>query len=162
MTVERFREFCRFVLVGGANTAVYYGAYMVLLLVAPYLAAHVLAWVIALAASFLLNSYFTYRVRPTWRKALLFPLSNIPNIVMTTVGVAGLVELLHVDERLAPLIAGLLAVPATYLIARRILVTRQDADDATGPTPERPSPGPAPLPLRRQAPAADPVAGSGS
>ena len=97
MSRERLWEFLRFGLVGVANTAVYYVVYLLLLLVLPYLAAHVLAWTVAVYFSFFLNAAFTYRVRPTWRKALLFPLSNIPNIVMTTVGVTVLVEVVHLD-----------------------------------------------------------------
>lgn len=130
MSRERLWEFLRFGLVGVANTAVYYVVYLLLLLVLPYLAAHVLAWTVAVYFSFFLNAAFTYRVRPTWRKALLFPLSNIPNIVMTTVGVTVLVEVVHLDEHIAPLVAGLIAMPFTYLFARAILVRRSDTAGA--------------------------------
>lgn len=117
-------ELVRFGLVGVANTAVYYAAYLPLLMVLPYLGAHLIAWAISVVASFLLNCYFTYRVRPTWRRFFLFPLSTIVNVAMTTFGVYGLVEWVGVDERIAPLVAGIIAIPATFGITRLLLVGR--------------------------------------
>ena len=59
-------------LVGLVNTGVYYALYLALLNRLPYLASHVVAFVLSMVGSFFLNSLFTYRVRPTWRKFLLF------------------------------------------------------------------------------------------
>ena len=83
-----------------------------------------IAWEL-IVASFLLNCRFTYRVRPTWRRFLLFPLSTLANVGMTTFGVVAMVSWLGVDERIAPLIAGILAIPATFLVTRYLLVGRE-------------------------------------
>jgi putative flippase GtrA len=83
--------------------------------------AHVLALAAAMVVSFFLNCYWTFRTRPTWRKFLLFPLTNAANYVMITVGVVALVEWLHVDDRIAPLVAAAAAVPVTFLLSRRVL-----------------------------------------
>ena len=115
-------EVLRFGLVGVANTAVYYGSYLLLVLVLPYLVAHVLAFAVAMTGSFLLNCRFTYRTRPTWRKFLLYPLTVAANFTVTTLGVALLVEGLSVDERVAPLVAALAAIPLTFLATRAVLV----------------------------------------
>jgi putative flippase GtrA len=112
----------RFALVGVVNTLTYYGSYLLLRQAVPYLVAHVLAFGLSTCGSFLLNTYLTYRTRPTWRKFLLFPLTVAGNFVITTVGVAVLVEVLHVDERVAPLVAALAAIPITFLATRRVLV----------------------------------------
>ncbi|WAL66647.1 GtrA family protein [Amycolatopsis cynarae] len=116
----------RFGLVGVANTVIYYGLYLLGHLVLPYLLAHVIAFALATAGSFLLNCYFTFRIRPTLRKFLLFPLSSLTNFVLTSVGLYALVGLWHLDERIAPLLAAAVAVPVTFLVAQVILVPRTD------------------------------------
>jgi putative flippase GtrA len=132
----------RFVVVGVVNTGVYYGTYLLLSLVVHYLVAHIGAILVAMVGSFLLNCYWTFRTRPTWRKLALFPLTNATNYVMTTVGVVVLVEWLGVDERLAPLLAAVAAIPVTFLLSRRLLAGRPA--DAAGPAVEPGAGRPAP------------------
>ena len=140
----------RFVLVGVLNTAVYYGTYLLLRLLLPYLAAHLLAVVVSMVGSFFLNCLWTFRTRPTWRKFALFPLTNLTNYVLVTGGVVVLVEGPGFDQRIAPLIAALAAVPVTYLLSRRLLagrrrrtVTVPDGPGvAPGPRPAAPAPSP--------------------
>ncbi len=131
-------QLVRFGLVGVANTAVYYGCYLLLLLALPYFAAHLLAWVTSVVASFFLNCRFTYRVRPTWGRFFLFPLSTLVNVSMTSVGVVALIEWIGVDERLAPFIAGVLAIPATFVVTRRVLVGRGGVDVPDQPAVRNP------------------------
>jgi putative flippase GtrA len=126
------RHAARFAVVGVVNTGVYYGTYLLLRLVVHYLAAHLLAIVVAMVGSFLLNCFWTFRTRPTWRKFALWPLTNATNYVMTTVGVVVLVEWLDVDQRVAPLVAAVAAIPVTFLLSRRVLIG--------GAEPERGSP----------------------
>lgn len=123
-------EVVRFGLVGVANTAVYYLTYRLLLLVMPYLAAHVLAWGVSVVGSFLLNCWFTFRVRPTLRRFLLFPASTLVNFVLTTVGSAAVVSGLGWDERYATVLMGIAAIPATFVVTRFVL--------RPGPTAPRP------------------------
>lgn len=117
-------EVVRFAVVGVANTVTYYVTYLVLVRVLPYLVAHVIAFAVAMVGSFLLNCRFTYRTRPTWRKLLLYPLTVAANFVITTVGVGLLVELVGMDERVAPLVAAVAAIPLTFLATRSVLLGR--------------------------------------
>ncbi|GAA3394841.1 GtrA family protein [Streptomyces roseoviridis] len=121
----------RFGLVGAVNTGTYYGLYLLLGHWLPYIAAHVAAFALSMVGSFFLTSYVTYRTRPTWRKFLLFPLTNAANFVITTAGVYVLVDLLGVDTRYAPLLAAAAAIPVTFLVSRTIMLgpdrdTRRD------------------------------------
>ncbi|MFC8263035.1 GtrA family protein [Streptomyces sp. NPDC057291] len=119
-------QMARFALVGAVNTGTYYGCYLALLTALPYLAAHVIAFALSMTGSFLLNSYFTYRTRPTWRKFLLFPLTNAANFVITTGGVWLLVDRVGFSSRYAPLVAALAAIPITFVVSRAIML-RPDA-----------------------------------
>jgi putative flippase GtrA len=111
-----------FALVGVVNTMTYYGLYLLFLIRLPYLAAHILAFVLSMAGSFFLNARFTYRTRPTWRKFLLFPLTNATNFLVTTAGVYVIVDVLHAGNRFAPLLASGAAIPVTFVVSRTIML----------------------------------------
>ncbi|MEE1755913.1 GtrA family protein [Streptomyces sp. SP18CS02] len=116
-------QIVRFALVGVVNTATYYGFYLLLLALGlPYVAAHVVAFLLSMTGSFFLNSRFTYRTRPTWRKFLLFPLTNAANFVITTSGVYLLVDVAGLSSRYAPLVAAAAAVPITFVVSRTIML----------------------------------------
>lgn len=116
----------RFVVVGVANTAVYYLVYRLLLLALPYLPAHLLAYAVGIVFSFFANSFFTFRVRPTWRRFLAFPLTTLFNFLVVTVGSVLLVERGWVDERWATLLMTVVAIPVTFLLTRFVLTSGRD------------------------------------
>jgi putative flippase GtrA len=118
------RHAAKFAAAGVLNTGVYYGTYLLLRPAMNYLAAHLLAIVVSMVFSFFVNTLWTFRTRPTWRKFALWPLTNVTNYAITTVGVVVLVQRLHVDERIAPLMAAVVAIPVTFLLSRRLLVGR--------------------------------------
>jgi putative flippase GtrA len=121
------RQIFTFAVVGAVNTAIYYGLYLLFLTRLPYLAAHILAFLLSMIGSFFLNARFTYRTRPTWRKFLLFPLTNVTNFLITTVGVYVIVDVLHAGSRLAPLIASAAAIPVTFVVSRWVMLPTADA-----------------------------------
>ncbi|MEW2631749.1 GtrA family protein [Streptomyces sp. NPDC048389] len=130
-------QIVRFALVGGVNTGTYYGLYLALLTVLPYVAAHVCAFLLSMVGSFFLTSYFTYRTRPTWRKFVLFPLTNAANFAVTTAGVYLLVGVGGFDSTYAPLVAAAAAIPVTFVVSRTIML-RPDGrrPDRAGHAPE--------------------------
>ncbi|WP_461010366.1 GtrA family protein [Streptomyces capparidis] len=115
-------QLARFAAVGAVNTGTYYGMYLLLLRVLPYLAAHVLAFALSMVGSFFLTARFTYRTKPTWRKFALFPLSNAANFAVTTCGVWLLVDVAGWGSALAPLAAAAAAVPVTFAVSRTIML----------------------------------------
>ncbi|MEU2354142.1 GtrA family protein [Streptomyces misionensis] len=126
------RQIVTFAVVGVLNTAVYYGLYLLFLAWLPYLAAHVLAFALSMVGSFFLNARFTYRIRPTWRKFLLFPLTNAANFVITTAGVYVIVDVLHAGSRFAPLLASAAAIPITFVVSRWIMLPGAKVRTADG------------------------------
>lgn len=130
-------QIVRFALVGVVNTGTYYGLYLALLTVLPYVAAHVVAFLLSMVGSFFLTSYFTYRTRPTWRKFLLFPLTNAANFVVTTSGVYLLVDVFRFERTYAPLIAAAAAIPITFAVSRVIMLGPDRRSVEPAPEEER-------------------------
>lgn len=114
----------RFAIIGLINTADYYAMYLLFRLVMPYLAAHVVSFLLSMVGSFFLNCRYTFRTKPTLRKFLLFPLSNATNFAVTTVGLYILVQFAGFNVRVAPLVAASLAIPVTFAVAQIVLVGR--------------------------------------
>ena len=115
-------EWLRYAGVGVVNTVSYYVVFRALHLVAPYLTAHTIAFAVCIVISFFLNCAFTFRVLPTWRRFIRFPLSTLTTFIVMTLGVSVLVEGVGVDPNVASLVSALLAVPLSYVISRLIIV----------------------------------------
>ncbi|MEU3633410.1 GtrA family protein [Streptomyces fradiae] len=127
-------QIVRFALVGVVNTGTYYGCYLLFLALGlPYVVAHVVAFLLSMTGSFFLTSHFTYRTRPTWRKFLLFPLTNAANFVITTAGVWLLVGVAGLSSRYAPLLAAAAAIPVTFVVSRTIMLRPEERGGRGGP-----------------------------
>lgn len=114
----------RFAGVGVVNTGVYYCLYLAFQTFWPYLVAHVCAFTLAMIGSYFLNCFVTFHRRPSWRTFVLFPLSNVANFIVTTVGLRLLVGSLGVDERIAPIPVAIIAIPITYVVAHTVMLGR--------------------------------------
>ncbi|MDW0116835.1 GtrA family protein [Sporosarcina thermotolerans] len=117
------REFNAFFIVGVVNTSVYYALYLggLHVLHMQYVIAHFTAVAISMAVSFLLNSYITFGVKPTWKKFFLFPITQFVNIVVTFLVIFVLVEWLRMNSSIAPLAALVVTVPITFVVTGRVL-----------------------------------------
>ncbi|MFF9471703.1 GtrA family protein [Streptomyces roseolus] len=134
---DQLGQIIRFGVVGGINTGTFFGCYLLLHPWMPYFAAYTLAFLLSMVGSFFLNTYFTYRTRPTWKKFALFPLTNVTNYVVQSAGLYALVTWAGMDDRIAPLVAAVVAIPFTYVISRRILVSRTPGPEARDPAGSR-------------------------
>ncbi|MBM7701313.1 GtrA family protein [Metabacillus iocasae] len=116
-------ETIKFIIVGFFNTFHYYVWYLLFteLWSIHYLIGHWFAFLISMVGSFYLNTYFTYRSKPSWKKFFQFPLTYVVNISVSTSALYVLTEWLHIDNKLAPLLASGIAIPFTFLISRKIL-----------------------------------------
>lgn len=116
------KEVIKFVIVGFINTFNYYILYLIFIfLFKYYLAAHILAFLISMVGSFFMNSYFTYQTKPTLRKFLQFPLTYLVNITVSTSTLFILVDMLHFNKKVSPLMASVIAIPFTFIVSRKIL-----------------------------------------
>lgn len=130
----------RFSVVGAINTCVYYGLYRLLYPISPYLVAHVLAFMGAMVGSYFLNCNFVFQVSPALRTFLLFPLSNVTNFCVQTVGLYLFVDVVGMNQRYAPLPSAAAAIPVTFVVAQVILAGRANPDTRQEREHGRPTP----------------------
>ncbi|RNF40275.1 GtrA family protein [Planococcus salinus] len=116
-------EFTRFLFVGVINTLTYYAIYLVLhnAFSLPYLLAHVIGFFISLNVSFFLNCYVTYRIKPTLKKYLYFPLTQVVNMSVSTFLIFVFVEFFKLNSNIAPFAAVIFTVPITFIVSSKIL-----------------------------------------
>ncbi|MGE8080442.1 GtrA family protein [Peribacillus loiseleuriae] len=123
MQINIRSETIRFILVGFFNTLHYYLWYLLFteVLSIYYIIGHWLAFLISMVGSFYLNTYFTYRSKPSWKKFFQFPLTYVVNLAVSTSALYVLKEWLQLDNAFAPLLAAGAAIPFTFIISRKIL-----------------------------------------
>ena len=114
-------EGLRFVLVGLANTGFTYLIYLALLTWIRYELAYVLAYVVGIGTSYLMNAAFVFRQPLSWRGALTFPTVYIVQMVLGTLLLKALVEFAGIAESVAPLIVVAASLPVTFLMSRFVL-----------------------------------------
>lgn len=120
------QQLFRFAIVGCLNTINYYLLYLgfVHLLKISYLISHILAFILSMIGSFFMNTYYTYRTKPSWKKFFQFPMTYVVNITVTTLSMYILVDQLGYDKNVSPLVSSLIAIPFTFLVSKKILLSR--------------------------------------
>ncbi|HDI0269467.1 TPA: flippase GtxA [Staphylococcus aureus] len=116
-------EILKFIIVGGINTLNYYVVYLLLLklLHIEYMISHITGFLVAFIISYYLNCYFVYRVKPTWRKFISFPITQIVNVSLQTVLLYVFVSWLNLPAEIAPFAGLVITIPITFVLSKWIL-----------------------------------------
>lgn len=116
-------EILKFIIVGGINTLNYYVVYLLLLklLHIEYMISHITGFIVAFVISYYLNCYFVYRVKPTWRKFISFPITQIVNVSLQTVLLYVFVSCLNLPAEIAPFAGLIITIPITFILSKWIL-----------------------------------------
>ncbi|HCT1651876.1 TPA: flippase GtxA [Staphylococcus aureus] len=116
-------EILKFIIVGGINTLNYYVVYLLLLklLHIEYMISHITGFLVAFMISYYLNCYFVYRVKPTWRKFISFPITQIVNVSLQTVLLYVFVSWLNLSAEIAPFAGLVITIPITFVLSKWIL-----------------------------------------
>ncbi|HGZ9515564.1 TPA: flippase GtxA [Staphylococcus aureus] len=116
-------EILKFIIVGGINTLNYYVVYLLLLklLHIEYMISHITGFLVAFVISYYLNCYFVYRVKPTWRKFISFPITQIVNVSLQTVLLYVFVSWLNLPAEIAPFAGLVITIPITFILSKWIL-----------------------------------------
>ena len=119
-------EIIKFVIVGGINTFNYYVVYLLLLKVlnVQYLVSHITGFIVALIISYYLNCYFVYKVQPTLRKFLQFPITQLVNVGMQTLLLFIFVRFFHINSVIAPFAGLIITIPVPFILSKYILRDR--------------------------------------
>ncbi|EUD36745.1 flippase GtxA [Staphylococcus aureus] len=116
-------EILKFIIVGGINTLNYYVVYLLLLklLHIEYMISHITGFLVAFVISYYLNCYFVYRVKPTWRKFISFPITQIVNVSLQTVLLYVFVSWLNLPAEIASFAGLVITIPITFVLSKWIL-----------------------------------------
>ncbi|HFQ1566692.1 TPA: flippase GtxA [Staphylococcus aureus] len=116
-------EILKFIIVGGINTLNYYVVYLLLLklLHIEYMISHITGFIVAFVISYYLNCYFVYRVKPTWRKFISFPITQIVNVSLQTVLLYVFVSWQNLPAEIAPFAGLIITIPITFILSKWIL-----------------------------------------
>lgn len=116
-------EILKFIIVGGINTLNYYVVYLLLLklLHIEYMISHITGFIVAFVISYYLNCYFVYRVKPTWRKFISFPITQLGNVSLQTVLLYVFVSWLNLPAEIAPFAGLVITIPITFILSKWIL-----------------------------------------
>ncbi|PZI31033.1 flippase GtxA [Staphylococcus aureus] len=116
-------EILKFIIVGCINTLNYYVVYLLLLklLHIEYMISHITGFIVAFVISYYLNCYFVYRVKPTWRKFISFPITQIVNVSLQTVLLYVFVSWLNLPAEIAPFAGLIITIPITFVLSKWIL-----------------------------------------
>ncbi|ENL82502.1 hypothetical protein U57_01977 [Staphylococcus aureus M1016] len=116
-------EILKFIIVGGINTLNYYVVYLLLLklLHIEYMISHITGFLVAFVISYYLNCYFVYRVKPTWRKFISFPITQIVNVSLQTVLLYVFASWLNLPAEIAPFAGLVITIPITFVLSKWIL-----------------------------------------
>ncbi|MGE5455934.1 MAG: GtrA family protein [Ignavibacteriales bacterium] len=115
------KKFIKFVIIGLINTFNHNLVYLSLLPYINYLLANFIAFIISMLISFFLSCYITFGIKPTWKKLIVFPVTNIPNLFFQTIGIYIIVDLLNIPKQYGAIITAIFSIPLTYLIMKIIL-----------------------------------------
>ncbi len=109
-------QFIKFSVIGVVNTAFNYLCYSSLVLLGlHYFFANTIAWVLGILLSYFLNSHFVFKSKPDRVAVLKTYVVYGISYAVTMLGLAVLIDVLHISEFIAPLVMLIFSVPFNFL-----------------------------------------------
>ncbi|WP_050483065.1 GtrA family protein [Pseudomonas sp. Ant30-3] len=118
-------SFARFLVSGGVNTVLTYGAYLLLLKMFSYKIAYTISYLAGILLAFTLNRYFVFKSHQGAKSALLFPFIYVIQYVLSIVIIWAWVEKFGLNIAAAPLISIILTIPVTFILSRMLFATKK-------------------------------------
>jgi putative flippase GtrA len=115
------RQFPLFVALGAANAVATYLIYLALLPFVGYAIAYTISYASGIVISYVANSVAVFRAPMNVKSAIRFPLVYVFQYVAGMALMWLQIELLSIPAWLAPWIATIFLLPASFLLTRRML-----------------------------------------
>lgn len=112
------RNFAKFLISGGFNTALTYGLYLLLLMFLPYTASYTISYIIGITFAYLLNRFFVFKSHQGIKSVAMLPLVYLVQYVVSMLIVWCWVEKLGFIDRLAPLVSIIITIPFSYIFSK--------------------------------------------
>ncbi|MCR4952160.1 MAG: GtrA family protein [Solobacterium sp.] len=110
-------RFLTFGLIGGFNTVLAQVLYMIFVKLGVQVSlASIAGDVLSMASSYFLNMKFTWRMKPSWRTAVTFPLSYLPGTAIAALAVWIISDVCGGPEIYAKLLSLPFTIPLNYLV----------------------------------------------
>lgn len=119
--IQRFdTPFFRFLIVGGVNTAL---GYLVTLILHYGLhlgvqLSQALNFLICFPVAYTLQARFSFQVPWSWKRLLIYPLSNIPSLLIQLAVTTIAVDYFGIEPSIAYLLSYVVAIPVMYIVVR--------------------------------------------
>ena len=123
---NRFFEIAKFGFVGTTAMLIHYGIYYVLLQFIDKNIAYSIGYFLSFFCNYLMSSYITFRVKPSWKRFFRFLCSHGINYFVYF-GLFNFFYWLGVPAEYAPFPVYLIAVPISFLLVRYALtISKKD------------------------------------
>ncbi|MFV0246363.1 MAG: GtrA family protein [Mycoplasmatales bacterium] len=111
----------KFLGVGTLNTFNYMFIFTLLNINLNYLVAHITVFIISSFISYFLTTIYTFSNKVSVETALKFPLTFLPNLIMSSLGAYLLVTLNIMSDDVASTFMMLLSIPVTFFVGKFLL-----------------------------------------
>ena len=121
---DKILEIARFGIVGTTAMMIHYGIYYLLLSFMPVNLAFTIGYFLSFLYNFMMSSYFTFRVPPSWDRFIRFGASHGTNYLLQIILLNFFVHLIGIDPKLAPIPVYAISIPVNYLLVRLAMVRK--------------------------------------
>jgi putative flippase GtrA len=118
----KIKQWIRFLVGGGINTAFTYGIYLILMLFVHYQIAYLISYIVGVVFAYWFNAVIVFKV-PLSRKGLFsYPIIYIIQYTISAFLLNIFVETLQIDKTFAPLMIIIIMIPLTYVLNKYVLL----------------------------------------
>jgi len=118
----KIKQWIRFLVGGGINTAFTYGIYLILMLFVHYQIAYLIAYIVGVVFAYWFNAVIVFKVPLSWKGLFSYPIIYIIQYTISAFLLKIFVETLQIDKIFAPLMIIIIMIPLTYVLNKYVLL----------------------------------------